>query len=48
MYLKDSNETLYRRIRRSVLNMGTNLPTEFGRRIGLTGYRMAQKIFKFN
>ncbi|WP_139653098.1 glycosyltransferase family 2 protein [Raoultibacter phocaeensis] len=48
MYLKRRNEALYRRTRRSVLNMGTNLPTEFGRRIGLTGYRMAQKIFKFN
>ena len=35
-------------IRRSTLNMGTNLPTSFGRRIGITGYRMAQKIFKFN
>ena len=27
---------------------GTNLPTSFGRRIGITGYRVAQKIFKFN
>ena len=25
-----------------------NLPTELGRKIGITGYRMAQKIFKFN
>lgn len=48
MYLKNRNDALYRRIRRSVLNMGTNLPTAVGRRIGLTGYRVAQKIFKFN
>lgn len=47
-YLRSKNETLYKRIRRSTLNMGTNLPTEFGRRIGLSGYRIAQKIFKFN
>ena len=47
-YLRNKNPLLYRRIRRSVLNMGTNLPTEAGRRIGLSGYRLAQKIFKFN
>ena len=28
--------------------MGTNLPTQLGRRIGVTGYRVAQKIFKFD
>ena len=47
-YLKEQNPTLHRRVRRGSLNMGTNLPTELGRRIGITGYRMAQKIFKFN
>ena len=47
-YLKEKNPEVYRRIRRSVLNMGTNLPTGLGRKIGITGYRMAQKIFKFN
>ena len=47
-YLKEKNPEVYRRIRRSVLNMCTNLPTELGRKIGITGYRMAQKIFKFN
>lgn len=47
-YLKENNTDVYRRIRRSVLNMSTNLPTQLGRRIGITGYRMAQKIFKFN
>lgn len=47
-YLKAQNPDVYRRIRRSALNMGTNLPTELGRKIGITGYRMAQKIFKFN
>lgn len=47
-YLKEKNPDVYRRIRRSALNMGTNLPTGLGRRIGITGYRMAQRIFKFN
>ncbi|MEG0014974.1 MAG: polyribonucleotide nucleotidyltransferase [Gordonibacter sp.] len=47
-YLKAHNPDVYRRIRRGVLNASTNLPTELGRRIGITGYRMAQRIFKFN
>ncbi|MEG0681965.1 MAG: glycosyltransferase [Raoultibacter sp.] len=47
-YLEQQNPTLYRHVRRHALNLGTNLPTEFGRRIGLSGYRVAQKIFKFN
>lgn len=47
-YLKENNPDVYRRIRRSALNASTNLPTELGRRIGITGYRMAQRIFKFN
>lgn len=47
-YLKENNPDVYSRIRHSVLNMGTNLPTELGRRIGIAGYHVAQKIFKFN
>lgn len=47
-YLKRKNPDVYGRIRRSALNMGTNLPTQLGRKIGITGYRMAQRIFKFN
>lgn len=47
-YLKEADPELYKRIRRSLLNIGTNLPTEIGRRAGLGGYHIAQKIFKFN
>ncbi len=47
-YLKRSSPALYRRVRSNVLNVGTNLPTKAGRRIGLDGYHLAQKIFKFN
>ncbi len=47
-YLKEHNPNVYRRVRRSVLNLGTNLPTELGRRIGITGHHMAQRLFKFN
>ena len=47
-YLKSRDAALYRRIRRNVLNAGVNLPTELGRRVGVGGYRLAQRIFKFN
>lgn len=47
-YLKEADATLYRRIRTNLLNLGTNIPTEVGRRAGLGGYHIAQKVFKFN
>jgi glycosyltransferase involved in cell wall biosynthesis len=47
-YLKEKNPTLYRRVRTNVLNVSTNLPTELGSKIGLGGYHIAQRIFKFN
>lgn len=47
-YLKARDERLYRRLRRSILNGATNIPTAAGRAFGLFGYRVAQKIFKFN
>ena len=47
-YLRSTRPKMYPRIRRNVLNLGTNIPTELGRRLGLGGYHLAQKIFKFN
>ena len=47
-YLRDADSALYRRVRMKVLNLGANLPTELGRRIGIGGYHVAQRIFKFN
>ena len=47
-YLKEQNPALYRRVRSNALNLATNLPTEAGEKIGLKGYQIAQKIFKFN
>ena len=47
-YLKERRPSAYKRIRKSVLNLSTNIPTKAGRTIGLGGYRLAQKIFKFN
>lgn len=47
-YLKQKRPKMYRRIRRNILNLSTNIPTRLGRSIGLRGYHLAQKIFKFN
>lgn len=47
-YLKDRDPRLYKRIRRKIINVGTNLPTELGRKASITGYHLTQKIFKFN
>ncbi|WP_165252272.1 glycosyltransferase [Adlercreutzia sp. ZJ304] len=47
-YLKRKDQSLYRRIRSNVLNLGTNIPTELGRKVGLGGYHLAQRIFHFN
>ncbi len=47
-YLKEKRPQVFPRIRYNVLNLGTNIPSEIGRRLGIGGYRIAQKIFKFN
>lgn len=47
-YLEEKNPNLCKRLRHSILNLGTNIPTEAGRQFGLAAYRLAQKIFKFN
>lgn len=47
-YLKKKDAALYRRVRTNVLNLGTNLPTELGRKVGLGGYHIAQRFFNFN
>ncbi len=47
-YLAQRNPVLYKRVRRSALNMGANLPTSLGRGIGIGGYRIARRIFRFN
>ena len=47
-YLKEHNPGAYGPVRRSVLNIGTNLPGSVGKHLGISGYHLAQKIFKFN
>ena len=47
-YLKHQCPKLYPIIRRSILNLGTNIPTPAGKAFGLGCYHLAQKVFKFN
>ncbi len=47
-YLKVKDPALFRRVRTNILNLSTNMPTEIGRKAGLGGYHLAQKVFKFN
>lgn len=46
-YLKAHDERVYKKCKFSVAG-ACNLPGALGRKIGLGGYRVAQKIFKFN
>ena len=47
-YLKEKRPRNYAKIRGNVLNLGVNLPSDVGRIISLSGYHLAQKLFKFN
>ncbi|MDR2721721.1 MAG: glycosyltransferase [Coriobacteriaceae bacterium] len=47
-YLKAKDPLLYKRLRRRAVNRASNIPGKAGRRLGLAGYRVVQKIFKFN
>ena len=47
-YLDEHNPGAAGPVRRSVLNVGVNLPGRAGRRAGIAAYRFAQRVFKFN
>ena len=47
-YLKQSNASLYRRLRYGFLGQGMNLPGKGGRSLSIAGYKIAQKFFGFN
>ena len=47
-YLKGKDRGLYRRMRNGVMGSFMNLPGRGGRKITVEGYRICQKIFKFN
>lgn len=47
-YLKETNKTLYRKLRWGFLGQGTNLPGKSGRKVSVAGYKITQKFFGFN
>ncbi len=47
-YLEEHDERAYKKIRRSLMGIADNLPGKVGDRILISGYRIAQKLFKFN
>lgn len=47
-YFKEKDATLFRQLRRGIFGVAMNLPGRGGRKISVEGYKIAQKIFKFN
>ena len=45
---KERDEALYRKLRHGLLGVSMNLPGKAGRAISKFGYRVAQKVVKFN
>ncbi len=46
--IKATDKALYRKLRRTFLGLGVNLPGVCGRKLALGGYRLAQKMYGFN
>lgn len=47
-YLKEKDERLHHWMRTGIMGIAMNLPGKLGRTISVTGYKICQKIFKFN
>ena len=47
-YLKDKDKWLYQYMRHGVMGGAMNLPGRGGRKISVEGYKICQKLFKFN
>ena len=47
-YLKEKDRLLYRCLRHGIMGEAMNLPGRGGRKISVEGYKICQKIFKFN
>ncbi len=47
-YIKEKDDALYRTLRYGIMGIGMNLPGRIGRSIAVGGYKICQKIFKFN
>ena len=46
--LKAYDPRMYRRAKHGVVGLATNLPGKVGEKITIGGYRVAQKVVKFN
>lgn len=46
-YFKDTDPYLYKKVRKSVLGIGMNIPGVIGRKIVIGGYKISKKIYKF-
>lgn len=47
-YLKAKDKKLFTRMRHGIMGSAMNLPGKSGRKISVGGYKICQKIFKFN
>lgn len=47
-YIKGKNDSIYKKLRHSLLGVTMNLPGKVGRKFSVDGYKICQKIFKFN
>ena len=47
-YIKQKDKKIYRWLRTGLMGEAMNLPGKGGRMISVEGYKIAQKIFKFN
>ncbi len=47
-YLKNKDKKLYYKLRRGIMGGAMNLPGRGGRKLSVEGYKICQKIFKFN
>ena len=47
-HIRTVNPELATRLMRQTLVWGSNLPTRAGRLVGIAGYRMAQRLYRFN
>ena len=47
-YLQEKDKKLFKQLRYGIMGEAMNLPGRCGRKISVEGYKVAQKIFKFN
>lgn len=47
-YLKQKDKQIYRSLRRGIMGGAMNLPGRGGRKLSVEGYKICQKIYKFN